>query len=712
MAEILIDITQSNYNFDYNTITAAMLAAAGGTWPTGQTFRIKIESGVTLVSKSSTQPLFYFGPAGSGLGRNTIILENHGTLYGRGGNGVGITCQGAWYDSPSAKRYVTDGVNGGDVIKVDGVKIYLQNYGTIAPGGGGGGILDYTGACPMNGADGTWFITGNGGAPLGLPGSVFGSQTGRGSVLPPIKGVFGDGTPILPMYYATDWGWKPGSKLFSGEYGHYTSFDIWIARYSWATGWGNYNVVDISMTDLNNTYAAYGLSVTSDTGVSLTGNMLVITRGAQGSVSSVAQPAYQPVSGFRSFNGGGIGANAPTSGQGTGNGTTTFPIAAGVSGRSYVVVNGGVISTSGITPTYSANYSTPMKGDPVRQGDYDNIKTRLGRIIANNPAMQDIPGANQLFSNNAPGTYYYTIPSGVSSVFVTACAGGGGGAGSYNGTIVERYGHMSHSVTSWWYQEFPAKFYGGSGASGGYVVNYKLNVTPGQVLKIVVGQGGAGNTGISTGLITNQWYGHTTGFMLGQIPNSSGGNISGWNGAVSAQGYTGGSTVIYDNATGNVLLNLTGGQGGLTTKGQGVVYGGSYDQVNHVSDIGTDPYYYDVVAGPASAGQANGKTGSTPVWYSDVYNDHGTWTPSWTGQGPVLGLPGNAGAGGSATSNVNTAGSSGNNGMCSIFAGTSLNVPDVIFGNTITAYNYNTYATVVAAALKYRRIFSFSDNIR
>jgi hypothetical protein len=117
-----------------------MLAAAGGTWPTGQTFRIKIESGVTLVSKSSTQPLFYFGPAGSGLGQNTIILENHGTLYGRGGNGVGVSYIGPRYMFQDAGSIVYDyaGVNGGDVIKVDGVKIYLQNYGTIAPGGGGG----------------------------------------------------------------------------------------------------------------------------------------------------------------------------------------------------------------------------------------------------------------------------------------------------------------------------------------------------------------------------------------------------------------------------------------------------------------------------------------------------------------------------------------------------------------------------------------------
>lgn len=71
-----------------------------------------------------------------------------------------------------------------------------------------------------------------------------------------------------------------------------------------------------------------------------------------------------------------------------------------------------------------------------------------------------------------PGTYTYTVPKGINTIYVTACGGGGGG-----GAICST-----------------SKIYNGGGGGGGgaYTVKYPIVVASNDTLTIIVGKGGAG----------------------------------------------------------------------------------------------------------------------------------------------------------------------------------------------------------------------------
>ncbi|EED65666.1 hypothetical protein SR914_11870 [Comamonas testosteroni] len=76
----------------------------------------------------------------------------------------------------------------------------------------------------------------------------------------------------------------------------------------------------------------------------------------------------------------------------------------------------------------------------------------------------------------------FTVPAGVTKIFITAIGGGGGGGGGKSGNL----GNVEYQG-------------GGGGGGGGACVNRNpYNVTPGQVLTIVVGAGGVGATASPT----------------------------------------------------------------------------------------------------------------------------------------------------------------------------------------------------------------------
>jgi Concanavalin A-like lectin/glucanases superfamily len=98
---------------------------------------------------------------------------------------------------------------------------------------------------------------------------------------------------------------------------------------------------------------------------------------------------------------------------------------------------------------------------------------RLGRRLG---AIPGAPGAIFGYAQGittvtqaTPGTYMFTVPSGVTSLSVACWAGGGGGSGSV-----------------------PPPPGGGGGGGGGYAANPSYAVSPGQVITYVVGGGGAG----------------------------------------------------------------------------------------------------------------------------------------------------------------------------------------------------------------------------
>ncbi|AUH53171.1 hypothetical protein CXB49_21440 [Chromobacterium sp. ATCC 53434] len=105
----------------------------------------------------------------------------------------------------------------------------------------------------------------------------------------------------------------------------------------------------------------------------------------------------------------------------------------------------------------------------------------------------------------------FTVPDGVTRIYVSGCGGGGGGGGS---------GASSASVMA----------AGGGGGAGNHVMRQDYAVRPGQILNIVIGGGGSGGLG---------------------------GPGNGATGSAGIIGTNGGATAIAE-----IGLNLPGGTGG------------------------------------------------------------------------------------------------------------------------------------------------------
>ncbi|XLV72547.1 glycine-rich domain-containing protein [Ralstonia syzygii subsp. celebesensis] len=120
-------------------------------------------------------------------------------------------------------------------------------------------------------------------------------------------------------------------------------------------------------------------------------------------------------------------------------------------------------------------------------------------------------GVQQFTANGS-----FTVPAGVTKLWVSLVGGGGGGAGSING----------------------AAYTAGGGGSGGVQYRVPVTVTPGQVVAVTIGSGGAGGIG-----------------------SGSGGTYANSNGA------SGGASTF------GALLTASGGAGGNCQAGQ--AYGGA-----------------------------------------------------------------------------------------------------------------------------------------
>lgn len=163
----IINITDSNHDFDANNLVNAMTATCGGNW-VGAKFKIVVHANVELASKSGEYQCMWFG--GMMNECESIIIENHGYILGRGGDG-GV----------GGDRYKPVGFPGSPgkvgIVVDDGVKLTIDNYGSIGGGGGGGGAWNSSpggGGAPL-GAGGAWM---NGGSHLPAAASFFDSGIG------------------------------------------------------------------------------------------------------------------------------------------------------------------------------------------------------------------------------------------------------------------------------------------------------------------------------------------------------------------------------------------------------------------------------------------------------------------------------------------------------------------------------------------------------
>jgi hypothetical protein len=162
-----------------------------------------------------------------------------------------------------------------------------------------------------------------------------------------------------------------------------------------------------------------------------------------------------------------------------------------------------------------------------------------------------------------PGTYQWTVPANIYMIYATLQAGGGGGRNSYRGGFPNQ-----------------TSYNGSAGGGGEGCVDIPVSVTPGEILTIVVGDGGNGAPGSDS--LGNAQYGGNTA-INGRITVAGGrpGSISVPD--PSKLDIVESALVSYEGVGGwtQFLRGQTGGQGnvnggGTTSGGLGALRRGSF----------------------------------------------------------------------------------------------------------------------------------------
>lgn len=227
----------------------------------------------------------------------------------------------------------------------------------------------------------------------------------------------------------------------------------------------------------------------------------------------------------------------------------------------------------------SFNYTTWANGNAdtgvdylVPQGYYDGntqIWSSDGNLVPGNiKSGVSVFGVTGTYSGQVPvhgsqtwttpGTYYWTVPNGVSGVMAMVTAGGGGGG---------------EGAFGW--DTYYTLACGGGG--GGTNINF-VTITPGQVVTIVVGAGGyAGNTGPSFSLGTGG-QGQSSSFgSLTATGGQGAPQYASFNGQANARGGAGGGYGQngQDGSVPTGGLGMGGYGNGGTGNGYGSYPGGS-----------------------------------------------------------------------------------------------------------------------------------------
>ncbi|MDC7699586.1 hypothetical protein [Vogesella indigofera] len=195
-AEVLVLFATTDLALSATALNTATLAALGGSWRTGAVIRVKVLPGVTLIAASAAAACFSFGAEFAG---NTVIFDNQGTVYGRGGTGGqggtgvyrgggggGGVPLGAGGAANTGSTVGKPGGTGGIAVQT-AVPLQVSNAGVIAGGGGGGGGAGGGGngsgtGTPTAGATATQSTAGGGGTTTGNS-ATYANAGGTGGAL-------------------------------------------------------------------------------------------------------------------------------------------------------------------------------------------------------------------------------------------------------------------------------------------------------------------------------------------------------------------------------------------------------------------------------------------------------------------------------------------------------------------------------------------------
>lgn len=192
----------------------------------------------------------------------------------------------------------------------------------------------------------------------------------------------------------------------------------------------------------------------------------------------------------------------------------------------------------------------------------------------------------------------FTVPAGVTTLYLTGCAGGGGGGGGASSS------NNSSASTS-----------GGSGGAGQAAIKTPVTVTPGQVISYTIASGGAGGSGGATGINGNSGSsGGST--IFGSLLTLSGGSAGGpgvygtttINGGSGGAGFPAGGNGMSAVPTGtNFVIYASGGAGASTAFGGG---GAAGIAGGASSTPGGDAFGYGASGGGGGAFITLGQTGT------------------------------------------------------------------------------------------------------
>ena len=275
-------------------------------------------------------------------------------------------------------------------------------------------------------------------------------------------------------------------------------------------------------------------------------------------------------------------------------------------------------SAGNVTEIYPKTKAANVEGLDDNYCSKNEINNLINDLIESNLLTKSVK-----FTENGS----FKVPDGITTIVVTAAAGGGGGGGG--STLAS-----SSSTTG-------AK--SGSGGGGGdYCVNKVINVTPGEIINIVIGKGGKGGTGHAAGSEGIGGTGETGGAtVIGKYLTLVGGS----GGGVPYQVYDN-DKKIYSYYPCIGVGSGSGGDGGM---------GGNYNGYVNAGTSSDD--YYGKSSEPKNK-FVNSSKGGEPGEYA--YSSYGSITPAGGG-GASYGKGGNGGDYNS-SKETGTVGNNGNNG--------------------------------------------------